>query len=414
MKNFSFKNFYIVYKQSWLFFCFSEKFMVKKIKDVFAYFNTKRVPSSSFNINSSFANRSVMSNSKLYVNNPCVRRSVNVIAQAVSSIKFKVFKDGKYLTKHSLYDLLNQPNSSDCWSAFIEGLVTNFMIHGNAYVALMHNDRLQLHNLRSDKVEIVPGAHGVPKAFHYEVDGKRLTFNNEIEQLPNIGHVKTFNPYDSWYGLSPLEAVNVSANLHQAITTHNLSMINNGGRVSGIVSVKSGANRLTQEQKEAIKQDLVLQYQGPNNAGRIAFVEGGDFSWTPMGASTHDMDYVNAKMLASREISEALGVPSMLIGGTGVSGESSRANFKEIVERFHEGTVLPIAQRIFSFLNNWLVAQIDSACTLQMDLEHFLPLHDKRYELWDKVNAATFLSDAEKRILLGLEHIKDESIVART
>ena len=75
---------------------------------------------------------------------------------------------------------------------------------------------------------------------------------------------------------------------------------------------------------------------------------------------------------------------------------------------------MPIAQKLYSFLNNWLMKKIDSSCYLQMDLDNFLPLHDKRYDLWDKVNSANFLSDKEKRILLGLENIASEAHAGRT
>ncbi len=388
------------------------KIMIEQLKKIFAQPVRRR--QSDFKINSSFANKRLLSGSKLYVENPCVRRSVTVVANAVASIKFKVFRNGKYLTDHPLYDLLNRPNGSDSWTSFIEGLITNFMIYGNSYIVLIKNERLELHNLHSEHVNIVPGEFGVPNGYEYFVDNNKIFFDNTKIALPQIGHLKTFNPYDSWYGLSPLESIKVSANLHQAITAHNLAMIQNGGRISGIISLKNGSMPLTDDQKNMISRELIEQYQGPNNAGRIAFVEGGDFEWKPMGSSPKDMDYIAAKTLAAREISEALGVPAILIGGIGVDGESARANYKEILERFHEGTVLPLTQKLFSFLNNWLVSQIDPSCCIQMDLDNFLPVYDKRYALWEKVNHATFLSDKEKRILLGLENIESEAQVART
>lgn len=372
--------------------------------------NSVRKPKNAFKINSSSANKHLISCASLYVDNPCVRRSVSVLASAVASIKFKVYKNGKYIAEHFLYDFLNRPNGMDSWSSFIECLITNYMIYGNSYITLVRNGKkVELHNLHSNNMYIVPGDFGVPKAYEYYVDGKKILFDNMDQNLPYVGHLKNVNPIDDWYGLSPLQAVQVSANLHHAITVHNLSMIQNGGRISGIIALKNAVMPLTDAQKDAITSQLVEQYQGPSNAGRIAFVEGGDFSWQPMGTSPKDMDYVAAKTLAAREISEALGVPSILIGGIGLEGESARANFKEILERFNEGTVLPLAQKLYSFLNNWLVAKLDAECYIQMDLDNFLPLHDKRYKLWDKVNDARFLSEKEKRILLGLENIQSEA-----
>jgi len=389
--------------------------MIKQLKNIFdkENFVRKKRPME-LNINGSFAQKSLMSNAKLFIENPCVRRSVNVIATAISAVKFKVFRDGKFVSDHSLYDLLNRPNGTDSLASFMEGLVTNFMIFGNAYVAIIDGQNGQeLHNLNPEKMTIIPGPNGVPLRFEYEVDGKIVKFDNNGFDKP-VGHLKTFNPQSNWYGISPLDAVRVSANLHHSITLHNLSLINNGGRVGGVVALKKGANRLSEKEKESIRHNLVQMYQGPENAGRIAFVEGGDFEWKPMGASVMDMDYINAKTLAAREISEALGVPAILIGGIGMKGEAAHANFREIIDRFHEGTILPLAQRIFSFLNNWLVRQIDPNASLQIDHENFLPLNDKRFELWEKVSSADFLSEKEKRALLGLENIINQTQAANS
>lgn len=387
--------------------------MIKQFKEIFL--QKKINNSSDFNIHSSYADKSLLSNDKLFKENPAVKRSIAVIANAVSSIKFKIFVNGDYVTQHELYDLLNRPNPNNGWASFIEGLITNFMIYGNAYVFFDKRDNKlpMLHNLRPDKMTIVPGSNGVASAYKYFVDGKERVFPNNSD-FSFIGHIKTFHPSNDWYGLSPLEAIKLSANLHQSVTSHNLSLLQNGGRISGVVSIKNGAVPLTDQEKKDLTQNLVQAYSGPSNAGKIAFVQGGDFEWKPMGINPKDMDFVNAKMLAAREISEALGVPAILIGGVGVQGESSKANFKEIVERFHEGTVLPIAEKVFSFLNNWLLPLVDKNCSINMDLEHFLPLHDKRYELWDKVNSATFLSDKQKRILLGLDNIEAEAEVERS
>lgn len=387
--------------------------MIKQLKRIFA--SDSEVGGrgrAGFRINSAFAHKNFLSNARLFVENPCVRRSVSVIANSVSSIKVKVYKNGKYVPIHRLYDLLNRPNGIDSWASFVESAITNYMIHGNAYMLLIDNNGLEMHNLRPDKMTIVPGEHGVPKAFEYMVDNKKTTITNDMV-LPVVGHMKTVNPYDCWYGLSPLDSIRTSANLHQSITQHSLSLIQNGGRPSGVVTIRNGATPLTEQQKREIVANLVEQYQGPDNAGRIAFIDGGDFKWEPMGAMPEEMGYIKAKTLAAREISEALGVPATLIGGIGIEGESSRANFKEVLERFHEGTVLPIAQKLVSFLNNWLVPFVDADCVIKLDTANFMPLHEKRIALWHEVKDASFLTDKEKRILLGVDNIQFEAEAER-
>lgn len=387
-------------------------FMFDFFKNVFDGFHKKNLPSS-FRLTSSFANKSLLSCSKLYAENSCVRRSVSVIASAVASLKFKLKKDQEVLESHPLISLLSSPNSRDSWSSFVEAFVSNFVIYGNSYICFNRND-YELHLLRPERISILPGKRGIPAGFEYSVDGVPVVFKNSDSSPVSIGHLRSFNPFDDWYGLSLLDSVRLSANLHQAITLHNLALIQNGGRVAGVISLKNGAEPLSEEEKAALVRTLVEQYQGADNAGRLAFVEGADFEWKEMGTSPRDMDYISAKTLAAREISEALGVPAILIGGIGVTGESARANFKEVLERFNEGTVLPIAEKLFAFLNNWLVPQIDPSCSLVLDLESFLPLHDKRLALWEKIDSASFLSVKEKRQLLGFNPLTDFSPVDGT
>ncbi len=379
---------------------------LKKIISLQSRFAKKSVYSkNSVNITSTVANKNLLSNYELYIKNSCVRRSVNLIASSVSSIKFKIMKDAVCIKNHFLYDFLNTPNYNDSWSSFLEAFVTNYLIFGNAFLFLDKEcGKLKLYNLQSDKVKVVPGHRGVPDSFVYTVDEKNYTYNNDSE-FPFIGYLKNYNPCDHWYGSSVLDSVYASANLHQSITANHLSVMSNGGRPSGVVTLKSGSEALTENQKKELTNSLNAAYSGPNNAGKIIFIEGGDFSWQPM-SNPADMDYVNAKVLAAREISEALGVPSILIGGIGMDGESAKSNFKEITQRFHEGTILPLANKIFGFLNNWLVQKIDSSVKLEIDLDEFLPIDQKRFAFWDKINSASFLTDNEKRSLLGFDNLK--------
>lgn len=376
--------------------------MLKIIKNAFAFF-TKR-NEQNVKLSSAFAHRSLIASWKLYAENPCVRRSVSVIAAAVASIKFRLFKGNEEIFEHRLIHLLNKPNFRDSWASLIEAAITHFVIHGNAYFVFLQ-DKEEIHLLRPEKVRILPGEYGVPLGYEYSIDAKNV-FAVDPSGFCPVGHLKVMNPYDDWYGLSMLDSLKFSANLHNAITLHNLALIQNGGRLSGVVCIKNNSAPLSDEDKRKFAEHLANRFEGAENAGRIAFIEGGDFEWKEMGLNPKDMDYTSAKNLAAREIAESLGVPAMLIGGIGISGESARANYKEVTERFYEGTVLPMAEKLFCLLNNWLICKIDPNLSLKMNLDEFLPLHDKRFELWEKVSSAGFLSNNEKRKILGFKEVE--------
>ncbi len=70
-----------------------------------------------------------------------------------------------------------------------------------------------------------------------------------------------------------------------------------------------------------------------------------------MSLSPTDMDFVDAKDAAAREIALALGVPPMLLG---LPGDNTYANYREAQRAFWRLTVLPLVQRLAKAVSGWL------------------------------------------------------------
>ena len=65
---------------------------------------------------------------------------------------------------------------------------------------------------------------------------------------------------------------------------------------------------MTAEQFESLKTELEQGFVGAKHAGRPLLLEGG-LDWKPLSLSPTDMDFIEAKKSAAREIALALGVP---------------------------------------------------------------------------------------------------------
>lgn len=76
-------------------------------------------------------------------------------------------------------------------------------------------------------------------------------------------------------------------------------------------------------------------------AGRPLLLEGG-LDWKAMGMTPKDMDFVEAKHSASRDIALAFGVPPMLLG---IPGDNTYANYQEANRAFYRLTILPLVAR---------------------------------------------------------------------
>lgn len=61
---------------------------------------------------------------------------------------------------------------------------------------------------------------------------------NKLTGRSAVLHLKTFNPLNDWYGLSPIEAAAYSIDQHNQAGAWNKAMLQNGARSSGAIVVK--------------------------------------------------------------------------------------------------------------------------------------------------------------------------------
>jgi len=118
-----------------------------------------------------------------------------------------------------------------------------------------------------------------------------------------------------------------------------------------------------------------------------------------MGFSPSDMEFQKTKEAAAREIALAFGVPPMLLG---IPGDATYANYQEANRAFYRLTVLPLASRVTAAVSHWLAGFSGEAAELRPDLDQVPALSGEREAQWRRGAEASFLSDAEKRALLGL------------
>ncbi len=104
------------------------------------------------------------------------------------------------------------------------------------------------------------------------------------------------------------------------------------------------------EQYDRLKAELEQGFQGAARAGRPLLLEGG-LDWKSMSLTPKDMDFIEAKHVAAREIALALGVPPMLLG---IPGDNTYSNYQEATRTFWRSTVLPLVNRTAKALSLWL------------------------------------------------------------
>ncbi|MEO0618814.1 MAG: phage portal protein [Pseudomonadota bacterium] len=335
--------------------------------------------------------------------NAVVHRSVRMICEAVASVGLVVRDGDAESDAHPLLTLLRQPNQLQCRATFLEALVGYLLVSGNAFVEAVRagDDVRELYLLRPDRVRVVTGTDGWVTAYDHTVDGRTVRrIAEDLDGFRAVHHVRFFHPLDEHYGLSPIEAAAMAVDIHNKASAWNKALLDNAARPSGALVYAANDGNMTADQYERLRDQLEASFQGARNAGRPLLLEGG-LDWKAMGFSPKDMDFIEAKNVAAREIALALGVPPMLLG---IPGDNTYANFQEANRTFWRQTVVPLAERIAKGLGGWLApmfANGSADMTLKVDLAGLTALASEREALWSRIGAADFLSLNEKRGAAG-------------
>lgn len=337
-----------------------------------------------------------------YTGNPVGFRCVKLLSEAAAALPLVLQGAGRRFEAHPVLALLGNPNPAQGRAELLEALYAQLLLTGNGYLELVTTDAgalAELHVLRSDRMSLIPGPDGWPVAYDYNVGGRKHRFDVSTSLAP-ICHIKSFHPQDDHYGFSPMQAAAQAVDVHNAASRWSKALLDNAARPSGAIVYRGaeGQGSLSADQYDRLVSEMESHHQGARNAGRPMLLEGG-LDWKPMGFSPSDMEFQQTKESAAREIALAFGVPPMLLG---IPGDATFANYQEANRALYRLTVLPMATRVVAALAEWLSRFTGEVLDLHPDLDQVPALAAERDLQWRRVADATFLTDAEKRALLGL------------
>ncbi len=336
-----------------------------------------------------------------FARNAVAYRCVRLIAEAAASATLKVGP-----AEHPLGALLARPNPEQTGVELLEAFYGHLQVAGNAFLEAASLDDeapSELYVLRPDRMSVVPGADGWPVGWEHRVGAHVRRFERDpVSGDAPILHLKLFHPSDDWYGLSPMEAAAYAIDIHNAGGAWNKALIDNAARPSGalVFTGAGGADRLSEEQFQRLKNELEDMHVGAANAGRPLLLEGG-LEWRPMSLSPAEMDFIEARHAAARDIALAFGVPPMLLG---IPGDNTYSNYREANLAFWRHTALPLALKGARALEAWLGRRWTEfgVARVALDLESVPALSVEREALWARLSAADFLSAEEKREFAGV------------
>ncbi len=340
-----------------------------------------------------------------YLANPVAQRAVRLVAESVAwAPVYQAGESGTFVGAKGKKE--RSSTSSDravslLVPGILETIATQLLLHGNAFVRVVLDaaaEPVELVALRPERVRIEADRRGWPAGYLYRV-GEATSRFEAVDALgrPGVIHLKAAHPLDDHYGLGCLGAAGAAVELHNLAARWHRALLVNAARPSGalVYDPPDGA-ALSADQFARLKDELAAQFSGAANAGRPLLLDGG-LKWQALSLTPADMDISGLKAAAARDIALAFGVPPMLLG---LPGDATYANYREANRALWRLTVLPMAERILRGIGDGLAAW-RPGLRFAIDVDQVTALAEDRERLWRQVRAAEFLSDAEKREMLG-------------
>lgn len=298
----------------------------------------------------------------LYDKSTAVSIPVNMIAEAFSAIQPVIRYREDVITEHPVLELLMQPSPFYSQVLFMEILAKDYLITGEyELVALgaVNRPPLELQPISPRNVNVNEGEDGTTHSFvvagntlagQYvqRRDKKRVRYlDGNLREMKQVRNYST-RSNSLLRGQSPLVAASKEALQHIKGSEHNISLLDNGGRVSLVFHFDADLNT---DEFDATKERVREQYGGTQKAGMIGVTSGGKLDIKELGTNNKDMDFAKLQSMAQRAVALQYKVPLPLI----TTDASTFNNYKEARGALYMDAVLPLADRIFNGLTDLLM-----------------------------------------------------------
>ena len=331
------------------------------------------------------------------LNIPSVKSCINFIADAVSMIPIKLYKenDGKAdeVKDDIRVKLLNDDTGDTLDSVqFWRALITDYYLGkgGYAYINRNRNNVSSLHYVNEDYIAIIKNTDPIFKNYDVLVNGNRYMPYEFIKLLRNTK--------DGAEGVSIIEENNLMLSVAYNSLVFEETLVKKGGNKKGFVK---SARKLTDTAIATLKEAWRKLYS--NNSDNVVILNEG-LEFQEASNTSVEMQLNENKKSNADEICKIFNVPVNIIKGTASSQEYTNA--------FKMG-VMPVLRVIECALNRELLLEKEkSSFYFAFDTKEMLKGDLKeRFEAYKVAIDSNFLQIDEVRFMenlpaLGLDWIK--------
>lgn len=275
---------------------------------------------------------------------PAAIACIRVIAETVATLPLHLYKEDsngnkQHLSNHPVAQvLLRKPNNYMTCVQFIEAMMYQVLVHGNAYAQIRYKRNGKIHDL----YPLYPQYMQVTldeqnEELRYLYRGKIALTQKEVLHIRGLSG-------NGITGISPLEAARNVLELGMNLDEQASAFFKNGAMPGGVLE---HPGRLSEDAARNLRESWTNAYTGSRNAFKTAILEEG-ISYKPLMFNSRDSQLLESRQFQLTEIARIYRVPPHMIQ------DLSRATFSNIEAQsidFVRHTIRPWLVRLESTLN---------------------------------------------------------------
>lgn len=274
---------------------------------------------------------------------------VKILSEDVATLPLFLYKrleKGKIKAlNHNLYSIINaEPNNEMLSINFIEMLMTNALLWGNAFIQKIYNKSgqiIEIWPLYSKYMEIKRDKNNNLFYRYSEPGNKRDFSESEIINITGL-------TMDGIKGLSILKYAKESLGLTMATERFGASFFGNGARAADVLELPEGGRC---KNKNEVREEWNNIHRGPDNGNKLAILENG-MKYKPVGIPPEDAQFLETRQYQVPEVCRWFRMPPHKVA------DLSNATFSNIEHQSIEyvsNTLRPWLVRIEKSLSKGLL-----------------------------------------------------------
>lgn len=308
---------------------------------------------------------------------------------------------GKRIDNHPLLDKLARPNKEQSGVFYRKSILGYFLIAGNAFQYAIRTGKSgppdELWTLSPELVHPIPAANrGI---IGYKYDPWPAEKGNIPPEL--IGHTRSWNPTDEFFGMSPIEVIAVLIDTQQDGRKWNLSLLQNYLKPPGAWTTTA---MLSPNDRQKLEARINEKMAGARNAGKTPVLDGA-MEFKPSAVPPSEMDWLESMKYNSTAIANVYNMPPELTGDG-----ASTFNNKEMAEVFsYTEFIFPTLDEVYDTWNMWLLPMYPDLCDSKGNPQAYLYYDKQSVEVIQKMVQAQKDAIADRANKLWLSGLAMQS-----